>query len=113
MLTRAQVAAIRETYATGDTTMQPLADTYNIHITTVWQIIRNKIWYDPRYTPPQPDRRVRLTWERVRKMRTQYATGRMTMLALADEHGVSKSTVSRVITNETWHDPDYIPPRNP
>lgn len=49
-------------------------------------------------------RRAKLTWEKVDDIRERYGNGQqgVTMTELAEKHGVSYSTVSRVVTNKMW-----------
>lgn len=47
-------------------------------------------------------RRAKLTWDKVDDIRTQYAGKDMTMTELAEKHGVTYSTVSRIVTNKMW-----------
>ena len=44
----------------------------------------------------------RLTWERVRNIRTDYASRKMTQRELAKREGVSQTTIYRIINNINW-----------
>ena len=44
----------------------------------------------------------KLTEDLTREIRSRYAQGGVSMAALASEFGVGKTTVSRVVTGETW-----------
>lgn len=46
-------------------------------------------------------RKAKLTWEKVDAMRERHAKGEK-MAPLAEEFGVTYSTVSRVVTNKMW-----------
>jgi hypothetical protein len=46
-------------------------------------------------------RKAKLTWEKVDEMRARWAAGEK-MAPLAEEFGVTYSTVSRVVTNKMW-----------
>jgi len=46
--------------------------------------------------------RIKLTEETVRAIRKEYATGRVTQKELGRKHGVARSTISMVVTWETW-----------
>lgn len=51
-----------------------------------------------------------LTWQVVHAIRQRYAAGSADQKDLAEEFGVSRATVSRVIAGKIWEDPDYTPP---
>jgi hypothetical protein len=53
--------------------------------------------------------RAKLTWDRVRRIRADYAAGTIKHQILADEHGVSRTTIRDVIKNRIWREPS---PRN-
>jgi hypothetical protein len=57
--------------------------------------------------------RPKLTYELVRAARKRYASGGVTVTALADSYGVSISAMSNVLSNTTWQDPRYTPPTTP
>jgi hypothetical protein len=44
----------------------------------------------------------KLTWDKVRMIRSQYATGQFTQKQLAQHYGIGKSVLSRVVRNEMW-----------
>jgi hypothetical protein len=44
----------------------------------------------------------KLTWKKVGQIRAQYAAGGVTQLAIAAQYGVSKSTISHIITRRKW-----------
>jgi hypothetical protein len=50
-----------------------------------------------------------LTWPLVREIRAKYATGNYRHDGLAAEYGVVKATITYLLANQTWVDPDYIP----
>jgi DNA-binding MarR family transcriptional regulator len=108
VLTWVQVRTIRALYAAGRTTMPQLAETYGVHHATISAIIRGQTWPDPDYLPPAPTRAQLLKEARV--IRAQYATGRVSLAAIAEEFGLDKGTVSRIVNNKIRRDPDYTPP---
>ena len=57
----------------------------------------------------KPDSPYRLTMADAAVIREWYAEG-CTQAELAEEYGVSQPTVSSVVGNRTWHDPNYSPP---
>jgi hypothetical protein len=52
----------------------------------------------------------RFTWVQVREVRRRYAAGGITAATLAAELGTHQTCISKIVRNETWHDPDYTPP---
>ena len=53
--------------------------------------------------------KARLTWELVREVRNRYLAGE-NWTGFFEEYGVARSTMSKVIRNITWVDPNYEPP---
>ena len=52
--------------------------------------------------------RARLNWEKVREIRKKYKKNDYTLLMLAEEYSIGISTVSHIIKNETWKEPEVI-----
>jgi hypothetical protein len=50
-----------------------------------------------------------LTWPLVREIRAKHATGKHRHEDLAAEYGVVKATITYLLANQTWVDPDYVP----
>lgn len=48
------------------------------------------------------DRRAKLTWEQVERLRARYAAGETDMTALAREHGVSRACIWRVLNGFSY-----------
>lgn len=122
-LTWAEVHAIRARYVHGGISAEALGREYGVHQTCISKVVRNETWHDSSYTPPDDTRTLnrasfrgdknglaRLSWEDVRTIRTRYATESITCQQLADEYGVIKSCIVKLIANLTWIDPDYTPP---
>jgi transcriptional regulator with XRE-family HTH domain len=101
----ADATVIRERYAEGST-QADLAGEYGVVRRTVSKIVRNKIWHDPNYSP-RPS--YRLTMADASAIRERYAEGG-TQAELAAQHGVHQVTVSKIVRNRRWHDPNYSPP---
>ena len=57
-LTMADAAAIRERYAEGCRQAE-LAEDYGVHVSTVSNVVRNRCWHDPNYSPPIVNGRLR------------------------------------------------------
>jgi DNA-binding MarR family transcriptional regulator len=119
-LSRTDAAWIRELFATRKWTQNDLADRFKIDRSTVQDVLKNNLWYDPSYVPLSnlggEHRRgdgnpaAELTWPQVREIRAKYAAGGYTHEQLADQYGVVKATITYLLSNTTWVDPDYIPP---
>lgn len=45
----------------------------------------------------------KLTWSQVIDIRARYATGLIMQKTLAEEYGVHRDTISRIVCNEHWH----------
>ena len=104
-LTMADATIIRERYAEGGTQAE-LAAQHGVSHVTVSLVVRNKIWHDPNYSP-RPS--YRLTMADATVIRERYAEGG-TQAELAAQHGVHQVTVSKIVRNKIWHDPNYSPP---
>lgn len=53
--------------------------------------------------------RTSLTWDTVRKIREEYLQKTMTQRQLAKKYNTSQPTVYRIVLNQTWYDPNYVP----
>lgn len=49
--------------------------------------------------------RAKLSWEIVRRVRSEYATGRIPISVLAEENCVSRATIRLIVQNRTWREP--------
>lgn len=49
-----------------------------------------------------------LTWDAVREIRARYSPGLVTRRMLADEYGVGESAIKKVVSNETWIEPQGV-----
>lgn len=52
--------------------------------------------------PVRQPRRNRLTWPKVDAIREAYAKGEKDMQTLAEDYGVTYSTIHRIVTNRLW-----------
>jgi hypothetical protein len=95
---------IRALYITGKYTYKQLGKIYNTTEVNIGNIIKNKIWYDPNYIPPnfENNGNRNLNWNKVNKIRTDYATGKYKLLQLAELFNTSISNISNIINNKTW-----------
>jgi len=111
-LTWAVAQAIREDYEPGKITYKELADRYSVTNGTISNIVMNKTFHDPEYTPRNSESSVRrkLSTVKANIIRERYATERITESALGREFGVDRSVIGKVIRNETYYDSAYAPP---
>lgn len=122
-LTWAKVRDIRERYLAGGITAEALAAEHGVHQTKISAVIRNATWYDPAYTPPDdtktrnvPDRngvkhpRAIYTAEQVREMRRLYTEERLSLGELMRRYDAPFGTMTKILRNFSYKDPDYTPP---
>jgi DNA-binding XRE family transcriptional regulator len=111
-----KVNTIRELYLTGKYSRIKLAEIFNVTKENISLIVRNKSWFDVDYTMPvefegiKNKNAAKLDWDKVNRIRKMYSSDGCTQYNLADEFGVSKSSIGWIIKNKTWHDENYIPP---
>lgn len=112
-LSSEEVVEIRERYAAGGVNLSELGREYDVTCTHVGQIVRGEKWSHiggpiTKETASQSGERNHgssLTPEKARSMREKYADDpQLRQSDLADEHGVSVTTVSRVLRGESWVD---------
>lgn len=118
------VSEIRTRYAQDpDLTVGDLADELGIDRHKTSKIIRNVLYEDPSYSPPEvlsrgtyERRRARnagareqggLNWEKASEIRELWLQGDCTTFELGEKFDVDHTTVWHVISNRTWRDPDY------
>jgi hypothetical protein len=65
------------------------------------------MWQKKRHSDLQGEKngRARLTWEDVLEIRRRYAAGGVTFQSLADERGMNKSAMHRLVRGLTWKSP--------
>lgn len=119
-LSRTDATEIRKLYATRAWRHTDLADHFKVDRATIGDVLRNEHWYDPDYTPLQGigsehrsgdnNHAAELTWPLVREIRAKYtANPKLRHEDLAAEYGVVKATITYLLANVTWVDPDYVP----
>lgn len=117
-LTWEDVRSIRKRFAERTWTVPDLAAEYAVSRGAIRGVVENRTWYDPAYTRSRTAWRgtnpaAKLTRYRAWEIRQRYAGGKVTQRALAEEYGITKATVYRVIYNLSWVDPEYTPPVRP
>ena len=50
--------------------------------------------------------RAKMTWHKVRELRSRYASGRELLTNLAREYGIAFSTADKIVRHETWKEQD-------
>jgi len=109
-LTEDQVNEIRRLWATGEYCEPDLAERFNVHWSTIHDIISRRTWtHLPEY--PQPDSTPRrgerintakLTADQVKEIRRLYASFGYTQLDLSLRFGVSRSQIGHIIRRDYW-----------
>ena len=96
---------------------------YGVSPTCVSQVLRNKTWKDPEYDPgivikpsrldyaPSGDEHSmsKLTWDKVREIRSIRSLKWVSSSDLAKKYGVSFQQITSVLRNVDWHDPSFDP----
>lgn len=118
-LSRANAADIRELFSTRKWTQGDLAERFKVDRSTVQDVLKNNLWHDSAYEPfsnlggehrqGDDNPSAELTWPQVREIRAKYAAGGHRHEDLAAEYGVVKATITYLLANQTWVDPDYVP----
>lgn len=107
-LTEGQVARIKERYTNG-ATIPELARDYAVSGGLVGMIIAGRIWQHvggsvrKGYASGERTNKNRVSEAQVREIRRRYVPG-MRMQALADEYGVSLTTIYHIVKRNTWRD---------
>ncbi|SRR6266851_3169529 len=65
------------------------------------QLVKDTVGHDDKYLPAPTGRR-KLTDEKARQIRDTAGWGEMTQQEIADQFGVSRSTVSDLVRGRTW-----------
>lgn len=112
-LTPAEVAEIRRRYAAGGISRPELARQYRVKPATIEEVITHITFYDPNYTPPRPRAKgsaADFDPALARQIRQIYSAAEQSQRELADQFGVSRMMVARIVGNEVCPDPDYTYP---
>lgn len=111
-LTWSQVRESRAKYEPGKTTHEKLGLEYGVTGEAIGNVLKNKTFYDPAYTPKSPEVSVRrrLTATDASAVRHRYITDQVSMLDLARDFSVSITVITGIIHNKTYQDAAYTPP---
>ncbi|MDP2672956.1 MAG: hypothetical protein Q8O84_04040, partial [Nanoarchaeota archaeon] len=98
------VNEIRRIYNEEDVSCEKLAKEYDIHSTTVFNIVNNQRWKDSNYKNTKKFNfgKAKLNWEQVREIRHKYHNENIPIKELAEYYSVSYSTINGIINNKTW-----------
>ena len=113
-LTLEDVWSIRDAYTTPSVTSKTLSAQYGVSVGCINDVVRNVTWPDESYTFTPRKRggadkfdAATLTLGEVREIRESVLDE--TADVIASRYRVTPATIRRVIRNETWYDPGYIP----
>ena len=114
-LTWDDAAAIRRVFAEGSISKAGLARQYGVGAGAIQKVVANHRFYDPAYSPPavRPTRRPRnqIGDEMAGEIRQTYLSGGVSQEDVASRFNVSVGTVSKIVRNVIYADPDYTPRR--
>jgi uncharacterized protein YjcR len=99
---------IRQKFASGDYTQKMLVQEYGLSRGVVSNIIQNISFRDPNYTRPSRHTTYVLNFETATQIRADYNTGKIKQVDLAKKYGIAQNTLSKIITNKAWYDPNYV-----
>lgn len=109
-LTENQVNEMRRLWRTGTVRQKNLAEIFKVDQTLVSLIIKNKIWKhcEPAIEPEHrmPYGKSKMTFTKATKMRQLYLSG-MSQADIAKIYELTQGGVSRILTNESFHDPSW------
>lgn len=100
-LTDEQVLEIRSSYRGSHGEVSLLASKYGVSITTISDILLNKIWTHLPSADVTPKKRRRLTEDEVRDIRSAFSSG-VKMRDLSNLYGVTFANVSHIVNRKTW-----------
>jgi group I intron endonuclease len=131
-LTWEKVREIREKYASGKHTQRSLAKDKGIAHSGIVNIIHNETWVDETLSDDYLEKVIKvgienrssdeirakmsfsrrgeksslakLSWEKVRAIRSKYLTGKYVYEDLAKEYEVGRSCIGSIVGNRTWRD---------
>lgn len=109
-LTWEDVHTIRRRHAEERVPNKELAEEYGVHLATITGVIANRTWHDEGYTPPAQrltsrgvmNQHSKLTPEKVRAIRSAYASGKANQYELARTYGVHQTTIHSILQRRSW-----------
>lgn len=106
-LTQSEVSLLREvwTRTKGEVPLSNLAEEFNISVTSVHNVVQNKSYIDPNYTPIKAGvRKKKLTLEDVYAIRVEYRDSRPTQASLAKKYGITSQYLGRLVKGQYMPD---------
>jgi len=101
---------IRNLYNNEGLSSRDLQIKYNLSKTTVSQILDNKLFYDEKYKRTKQAKKP-FSKEVVSQIRKEYNESKISCKDLGLKYGVHSQTISSIINNKTFKDPEYIKTR--
>lgn len=107
-----QVQTIRSMYP--KLSMDELGRRYGVDASCIGNMIKNKTYYDPTYVTPSTERigsqhhHAKVNMNQVNQIRKLAST--TTHEKLAEQFGLSRTAITRIVLNQAYIDPDYTPP---
>ncbi len=103
-LTPAHAKKIRELFYGGKYTQAHLAKKFGVAAVTISSVIQNKSYK----TAGGPDcsgknKHVKMSWDKVNKLRHEYSTGEHSIASLAREYGIHSGTARDIIIGRIWN----------
>lgn len=109
------VEEIRQIYFSSLIPYAVLAEKYGVSQECVREVLQGITWNDGSIKPTCLIRKgststvAKLTYERAESIRKEYASQKISAQVLAEKYGVKRGTISRVLNNKDWINPDYVP----
>lgn len=90
---------------------------YGLDTSYFYKVLRNEVHPDPEYNPEQLAPRPKnqplstavLTWDQVTEIRKRITEVWEPAPKIAERHGVTEGVIYGVLSNKTYHDPEYDP----
>lgn len=103
-LTLDSVLKLRTLWVTskGTLKLKDLAQQFNVSTTCIHNVLNNKSYIDPNYTPPKtPSTRLsKLSFEDILHLRTEYKNNKPTLKSLGAQYGITGAYVGRLIAGK-------------
>jgi hypothetical protein len=102
---------IRELYNLENLTTIQIAGLYKVSVSCISMVVRNVTWKDSSYVYKHNDivlgkgeghMQAKLTEDKVRSIRIEYATGNTSYRKLGNKYGVDKALIGRIIKRKLW-----------
>jgi group I intron endonuclease len=101
-LTDEQILEIKTLFETGNYTQTNLSKQFNVSLTQIHRIVRDKSWGDKEHDTIITKKN--LSKEDVLDIRSMYATGNYTQKEIAAQYNCSINHINRVINGKKWKD---------